>query len=387
MDGISSATLNGKARNVNVNGASYHQNEEAVTTEGIRGAMYPVRVSSMADLEVLKNLGAKQVTDADSISYEMNVRGQMTTFTLSGKDALQEAPDYSYYVLYEKPAFYKTLTVADGKTSFSAASGRVGKAEGVTGSVTLNARHADVEISLSGIEVDAKTVSAVIATIDGTNYALHHVVNIWRGTEIGWDNADISAGGKTITNLRYYLKDGTIRDYPVSIEIPEKEEEQQEEKPEGQPETTPEEQKPERQPEVTPEEDHSSQSGGGSDDSIGSSAADSGSTAGWQRNTTGWWYRNSDGSWPAEQWMLLDGKWYSFDPQGYMRTGWYQDPKDGQTYYFDPESGAMVTGTAVIDGQQYSFNSSVPAPTYEQDMDGKWVWKGTEDLPLGALIK
>ena len=108
VDSITSATLNGKARNVNVNGASYHQSEETVTTEGIRGAMYPVRVSSMEDL---KALGGEEITDATTISYEMNVRGQMTTFTLTGIKALQEAPDYSYYILSDsdEPKVYKEL--------------------------------------------------------------------------------------------------------------------------------------------------------------------------------------------------------------------------------------------------------------------------------------
>lgn len=111
------------------------------------------------------------------------------------------------------------------------------------------------------------------------------------------------------------------------------------------------------------------------------------SIAGWQKSGAKWWYRNADGSWPADQWALIDGKWYAFDAQGYMRTGWYQDLKDGQTYYFDPETGAMVTGQAVIDGKQYSFNAYAPVPTYEQDKNGKWIWKGTENLPLGALIR
>ena len=70
-----------------------------------------------------------------------------------------------------------------------------------------------------------------------------------------------------------------------------------------------------------------------------------------------------------------------------MRTGWYQDLKDRQTYYFDPETGAMVTGQTVIDGKQYSFNAYAPVPTYERDRSGKWIWKGTENLPLGALIR
>ena len=65
-----------------------------------------------------------------------------------------------------------------------------------------------------------RIASAVIATIGGTNYALHHVVNIWRGTELGWNDQDnIDALGKTMTNIRYYMKDGSVTDYPVEIRI------------------------------------------------------------------------------------------------------------------------------------------------------------------------
>ena len=217
VDGISSATLKGKARNVNVNGASYHQSEEAVTSEGIKGAMYPVRVDSMADLEAL---GGKKITDDDKVTYTMNVRGKDTEFTLEGKDALQEAPSYSYYVLPEAPSHYKTLTVADGKASFSAASGKAATGGEITGDVTMGARHADVEIKLSGLDVTPSDVSAVVMTAGEDNYALHHVVNIWRGTEIGWNTSDIDLPvGTKITNVRYYLKVGTITDYPADITI------------------------------------------------------------------------------------------------------------------------------------------------------------------------
>ena len=58
----------------------------------------------------------------------------------------------------------------------------------------------------------------MIVTIDGSNYALHHVVNIWRGTELGWNYGEIDALGKTMTNIRY-MKDGSIADYPVEIHI------------------------------------------------------------------------------------------------------------------------------------------------------------------------
>ena len=37
-----------------------------------------------------------------------------------------------------------------------------------------------------------------------------------------------------------------------------------------------------------------------------------------------WWYRNADGSYPANSWQQIGDKWYFFDAQGYMATGWIQ---------------------------------------------------------------
>ncbi len=40
----------------------------------------------------------------------------------------------------------------------------------------------------------------------------------------------------------------------------------------------------------------------------------------WQQAADGvrWWWRNPDGSWPASQWMKVDGIWYYFDEEGYL---------------------------------------------------------------------
>ena len=219
VDAISSATLNGKARNVNVNGASYHQSKAAVTEEGIIGTTYPVRASA-EDLAALRELGAKEVTDADKISYTMNVRGTETEMTLEGPKALQEAPTYSYYVLKDAPASYKELTLTDGAVSFGPAVGAQAAGE-VTGEVTVGGRHADIEIALSGVDVNAADVSGVIVTTAEGSYALHHVVNIWRGTEIGWNLSDMDLGGQTITGIAYYLKDGAVQTYSADIAIAE----------------------------------------------------------------------------------------------------------------------------------------------------------------------
>ena len=215
VDAITSATLNGKARNVNVNGASYHQSEEAVSTEGIAGVTYPVK-ASLSDLTAL---GGSEIKDTDKIEYELTARGQTSTVTLEGKATLQEAPSYSYYVLEEAPAAYKELTVSAGKAAFGKAEGTA-KTGAVTGEVTAPGRHADIEIALSGLEVTPAEVSGVIVSTGEGSYALHHVVNIWRGTEIGWNLSDMDLGGQTVNNVRYYFKDGSFADYSTAIEIP-----------------------------------------------------------------------------------------------------------------------------------------------------------------------
>lgn len=38
--------------------------------------------------------------------------------------------------------------------------------------------------------------------------------------------------------------------------------------------------------------------------------------AGWHLNSTGWWYEDSDGSWPANSWRKIDGRWYYFNSSG-----------------------------------------------------------------------
>ena len=216
VDNISAATLNGKARNVNVNGASYHQSEAAVSTEGIAGVTFPVKIVGSDAIAALAKL--TEVTDETVVAYELSARGQTTPVELKGAAALAEQPSYSYYKLSDAPAGYKTLTLdKDGKFVFSAVQGNAAAAS-AEGTVAYNG-HADVEISLSGVEVEASDVSGVIVTTTSGSYALHHVVNIWRGTEIGWNGDDLDLYGQTVTNVRYFLKDGTVTDYAVNIAV------------------------------------------------------------------------------------------------------------------------------------------------------------------------
>lgn len=217
VDAVSSATKS-KPRNGGLTAGSYHV---SCGGDDISGIIYPVYVE---DLSVLKD--NRRITDRDSITITTTARGRTSTATYNGREALFESESYSFYLLGKdsQPAGYKKLSGSNGSYSFGASTGSVSSSEGVTGSVSLNARHADTEIVLSGLQVEAGApVSGVVLTTeDGSQYGLRHVVNLWRSTQIGWNNSDSGfedIGRKTITNVRYYMPDGTITDYPVRIAL------------------------------------------------------------------------------------------------------------------------------------------------------------------------
>lgn len=64
----------------------------------------------------------------------------------------------------------------------------------------------------------------------------------------------------------------------------------------------------------------------------------------WKQNSNGWW--NSKGSTYSVGWDNINGSWYYFDNNGYMKTGWLQD---GANWYYLNPNGSMATNTT-IDG-------------------------------------
>lgn len=78
---------------------------------------------------------------------------------------------------------------------------------------------------------------------------------------------------------------------------------------------------------------------------------------GWIQNENGWRYEKTEGSYSSNEWYSVDGKWYHFDANGIMQTGWLQE--GNVWYYLDPASGSMLSNTSrTIDGVSYSFNQS-----------------------------
>ena len=91
-------------------GGSYHVNSDG---SDVSGVIFPVYVE---DPSVLSGLGGVEITDESSLEISVTMKGKEETNSFSGREALFEAPDYSWYVLPadEAPTQYKTLTVENG---------------------------------------------------------------------------------------------------------------------------------------------------------------------------------------------------------------------------------------------------------------------------------
>lgn len=72
---------------------------------------------------------------------------------------------------------------------------------------------------------------------------------------------------------------------------------------------------------------------------------------GWNKDASGWWWRDEDGTYPKNEWRLINHHWYLFNEHGYMVTGWHRwdgnvtDPGEGGDWYFlDNTNGGPLEG-------------------------------------------
>jgi len=75
--------------------------------------------------------------------------------------------------------------------------------------------------------------------------------------------------------------------------------------------------------------------------------------AAWKENSIGWWY--TEGQDYATDWKYINGEWYYFDNNGYMKKGWIYDKEN---WYFANYDGEMQTGLIQVDGKTYNLSSS-----------------------------
>ena len=225
VDATTSATKT-KTKSTLANG-SYHADN---TGEHISGITYPVKIKAGTDLSNLK-----QITDASKVSITVNMKGKEITTEYKGKDALFESADYSYYVLSTAPAYYKELTVnKDGTYSFGKTTATKKTVEGAAiEKFKTSSKYGDYQLNLNFDKVadsdqisgNTKVLAAVITTIDGTQYGLRHVENIWKGTEFAWGTGFTTQShgcpisgehyasmmGKTIDAVTYYTENGVVK--------------------------------------------------------------------------------------------------------------------------------------------------------------------------------
>ena len=226
VDATTSATKT-KTRSTLANG-SYHADN---TGEHISGITYPVKIKAGTDLSKLT-----KITDASKVSITVNMKGKETTTEYKGKDALFESADYSYYELgTTAPAYYKELTVNEnGSYSFGKTTATEKTVKGAAiEKFKTSSKYGDYQLNLNFDKVadsdqisgNTKVLAAVITTIDGTQYGLRHVENIWKGTEFAWGTGFttqshgcpisgehyVSMMGKTIDAVTYYTENGVVK--------------------------------------------------------------------------------------------------------------------------------------------------------------------------------
>ena len=116
---------------------------------------------------------------------------------------------------------------------------------------------------------------------------------------------------------------------------------------------------------------------------------------------TGWVYDSKNGNWyymntneGPDLGQMVTGwvkdpktnKWYYMnDNTGILKTGWHKDPQDGRWYYLN-SNGEMLTGWQNIGGKWYYFNTNTPENTYAWDAAAfKWNYLNNSVRPYGSM--
>lgn len=201
VDAFTSATKN-KVRTGSLAGGSYHVGSSG---DEITGVTFPVKVGEGVDLSKYK-----KVTDESSVDVTVTNRGQTSTTTYKGKEALFESASYSYYTLSETPEYYKEVTLnADGSLSFGKTQGTAKTVSGVTPELTTQSSYGDYQLNLDGLEntisqSDTQIYGVIVSTKEGNDYGMRHLENIWRVTELAWCTGFTTAVHNCPTSSEHY---------------------------------------------------------------------------------------------------------------------------------------------------------------------------------------
>ncbi|MGN0483768.1 MAG: Ig-like domain-containing protein [Lachnospiraceae bacterium] len=230
VDSVSSATLN-KTRNIGLVAGSYHVDPKG---SDISGVTIPVKLGAgvtFADLSTYS-----EITDDSSVPITMASKTGETTTEYKGKDALFEAPNYAYYKLTQAPAYYKEMTIQDGKLQFGPMQGQTPEVvENTSVQLLTSTRYGDYQLNVTGFDISDTIYGVTVSTKEGTSYGLRHLENLWKsGTQLAWstgfvtsvNNCPLQAAhyesmmGKTIQKLTYYTSGGIYEINTGDIYVP-----------------------------------------------------------------------------------------------------------------------------------------------------------------------
>jgi len=86
----------------------------------------------------------------------------------------------------------------------------------------------------------------------------------------------------------------------------------------------------------------------------------------WETTKTSWKWLKPDGTYAANEWQLINDKWYYFGSDTAMKTGWQL--LNGKWYYMDAKNGDMKTDWQSINGKWYYMNPK------NGDMQVGWLY-------------
>ena len=232
VDAVTSATLN-KTRTASLAGGSYHTNADGSQIDGIT---FPVKVTD--DMDMSKYT---LVADGDSVDITVTIKGQTSTTTYTGKDALFQNEDYAYYNLTEVPSYYKEVSVdKDGNLTFGKTVGNVTTLEGLSAELSTETKYGDYQLDIDGLRNKltehgaTKINGVVINTKEGSSYGLRHLENIWKMKELAWSTGFTESVhgcptssahykammGQTITSVTCYTDKGMYNIPLADIYVP-----------------------------------------------------------------------------------------------------------------------------------------------------------------------
>lgn len=101
-------------------------------------------------------------------------------------------------------------------------------------------------------------------------------------------------------------------------------------------------------------------------------------TGTWKKSSGKWWFAYDsktksaqEKSYPANEWVVIQGKKYHFDSKGLMSARWLQQ---GKSWYWLGNDGAMKTGWAKVGGKWYYMASNGVMQTGWQKVSSKWYY-------------